>query len=143
MDTPRHHHPSSVLLVDDHAPVRRLLRLALEQAGLQVIEASSHFEAQHCVRHALPDAVVLNLQRAEPDGLDLLKWLRGTRDLDQVPIAFLAGHRREGLRWRAVRAGADWFALRPLSVVLLQQRVARLIRQGRPPLKAVAGRDAA
>ena len=44
----------------------------------------------------------------------------------------------DDLRWKALEAGADWFMLRPLSVIELQTRVSDLVRSGRPRLRAVA-----
>jgi len=38
-----------------------------------------------------------------------------------------------------VRAGADWFALRPIGMLELQRRVLKLLKTGRPRLRAIAG----
>jgi DNA-binding response OmpR family regulator len=82
---------------------------------------------------------VLDLQRSEADGLDLLQQLRACPDLDNVPVIFLAGCGDDDLRWQAMRAGADWFALRPLGMIDLQKRIQKLVRTGRPRLRAIAG----
>ena len=129
-----------VLLVDDHAPLRRLLRIALEGAGLRVLEAATVADAAAWLGRLRPRAVVLSLQQAESHGLDLLEQLRAFHGLDEVPVAFLAGDLAEDLRWRALRAGADWFSPRPFSVRELQMRVADLVRCGRPRLRVVASR---
>jgi DNA-binding response OmpR family regulator len=128
-----------VLVIDDHEPVRKLLTLAFETAGFEVVEATTQGEAQRRLDDTQPDAVVLDLQRSEQDGLDLLQQVRARPTLERVPVVFLAACGDDDLHWQAVRAGADWFGLRPLGMVELTQRVKKLLRTGRPTLKAIAG----
>jgi DNA-binding response OmpR family regulator len=130
-----------VLVVDDNDQVRQMLTLALETAGFDVIEAGTQFEARDQLAHTRPDALVLDLQRSAADGLNLLSSIRARHNLRAVPILFLAGWENDEFRWQALRAGADWFGLRPLGMIELQKRVAALIRNGRPLLKAIAGRN--
>src|SRR5437879_7931255 len=136
-NTSEHSHHSEpgrcVLLVDDDAQVRQMYSLALKNAGFEVVAASTQQQAQYRLRHARPDALVLNLQRSEADGLDILRRMRARRDLAHVPIVFLAGCASEELRWRTLRAGADWFGLRPLAMIELKKHIRRLIHGGRPP----------
>jgi len=125
----------SVLLVDDDDQVRQMYSLALRTAGFDVVAASTPQQAQYRLKHVRPDALVLNLQRSEADGLDVLRRLRARHDLSDVPIVFLAGCASEEFRWRAMRAGADWFGLRPLAMIELKKNIRQLIRGGRPPLE--------
>jgi DNA-binding response OmpR family regulator len=128
-----------VLVVDDNDRVRRLLSLALETGGFRVVEAASEHEAQRRLADTRPDILVLNLQRSAADGLDLLRQVRACPQFVSVPVIFLAGCGDDDLRWRAMRAGADWFALRPIGMVELQHRVRGLFDRGRPRLRAIAG----
>src|SRR5713226_6534219 len=127
-----------ILLVDDDDQVCQMLSLALSTAGFDVVVAGTQQQAQHRLEHSRPDALVLNLQRSETDGLDALRRLRARQDLSHVPIVFLAGCASEDFRWRAIRAGADWFGLRPLAMLELKKHIRQLIRRGRPPLKLFA-----
>jgi two-component system OmpR family response regulator len=128
-----------VLVVDDNDLVRRLLSLALEGAGFEVVEAGTQHEAQQRLVDTRPDALILDLQRAEEDGLDLLGQVRACPDLASVPVVFLAGYADDDLRWQAMRAGADWFGQRPIGMLELQRRVKTLVHKGRPHLRAIAG----
>jgi len=130
-----------VLVVDDNDRVRQMLSLALVTAGFDVFAADTHKQAQYQLAHTRPDALVLNLQRSQADGLEVLLQMRARHDLSKVPIVFLAGCDSEDFHWQAIRAGADWFGLRPLGMVELQKRVQQLIRQGRPRLKMIAAGD--
>jgi DNA-binding response OmpR family regulator len=125
------------MVVDDNAPVRQLLLLALETAGFQVVGAATELDLQRYLVHSSttkPDALLLNVQRSEVDGLEILSRMRARRNLDSVPIVFLAGCQDDYLRWQALSAGADWFALRPLGMLELQSKIAELIREGRSHL---------
>jgi DNA-binding response OmpR family regulator len=131
----QHEYSGCVLVVDDDDQVRQMLSLALETAGFDVIEAGTPLELQRRLAYTRPDALVLNLQRSQIDGLNLLRRMRARTDLHDVPIVFLAGCDDEDFQWQALRAGADWFTLRPLGMLELQTKVAQLVRQGRPVVK--------
>jgi two-component system OmpR family response regulator len=130
-----------VLLVDDDDRVRQMLSRALRSAGFDVVVAGTQRQVQRRLAHNRPDALILNLQRSEADGLDTLLRMRARHDLGQVPILFLAGCDSGDFRWEVIRAGADWFGLRPLGMNVLQKRIARLIRDGRPRLKVIFARE--
>jgi DNA-binding response OmpR family regulator len=120
-----------VVVVDDNDGLRQMLSLALETAGFKVIEARTLLDLQRHLAHTRPDALVIDLQRAEADGLHLLQRMRARQSLREVPILFLSGSDAEDFRLQAMTAGADWFGLRPLGMIELQNRVAELIRSGR------------
>jgi DNA-binding response OmpR family regulator len=130
-----------VLLVDDDDRVRQMLSRALRSAGFNVVAAGTEQQARGRLAHARPDALVLNFQRSAADGLDVLLRMRARQDLCHVPILFLAGCDSGDFRWQVIRAGADWFGLRPLAMNVLQKRIAQLIRNGRPRLKVIAARE--
>jgi DNA-binding response OmpR family regulator len=130
-----------VLVIDDDRRVRQMLSLALGSVGFDVLGASTQQQIRRRLAGIRPDAVVLNFQRSQADGLDVLYRMRARQDLAQVPILFLAGSDTDDFRWQAVRAGADWFGLRPVAIVELRSRLSRLIRTGRPRLKLIAARD--
>lgn len=117
-----------------------MLSVALEAAGLEVCEAATPNDAATWLQARQPQALVLSLQRAEGQGLDLLDRLRAREDLAGIPIVFLAGEAAAHTRWRALLAGADWYATRPVSLCELQRRVSHLAHTGRPRVRMVASR---
>jgi DNA-binding response OmpR family regulator len=121
-----------VLVVDDNDQVRQMLFMALETAGFTVLEASTPLEAQLRLAHTRPDALVLDLQCSETDGLNLLTLVRARQSLANMPVVFLSGTDDKDFRSQALYAGADWFGLRPVGMLELQQHVAKLICYGRP-----------
>jgi DNA-binding response OmpR family regulator len=105
----------SVVLIDDNDNLRQMLSLALETAGFDVLAAGNEFDLQRDLLSNRPDALVINLQRYQADGLDMLLRMRARQSLRDVPILFLAGSDAEDFRYQAISAGADWFGLRPLA----------------------------
>jgi DNA-binding response OmpR family regulator len=121
-----------VLVIDDNDQLRQLLALGLTTAGFSVVEAATQLDVQRRLADSQPDALVVDLQRSEADGLRLLVRLRARTQLQDVPILFLAGSEDDDFQWQALHAGADWFGLRPVALVELQKEIRKLIRQGRP-----------
>lgn len=78
-----------ILVVDDEAPIREMLKLALDSRGYRVTEVSSAAEARHVARQDAPDLIVSDLQLDDSDGLELIAQLKG--DLPQVPVLLLTG----------------------------------------------------
>jgi DNA-binding response OmpR family regulator len=120
-------HTPCVVVVDDNEQLRRMLVLALETADFDVRQASSEIELHRILTCVVPDALLIDLQRSEDAGLQLLQRLRSRTSLDAVPIAFLAGTDDEEFRRHTLRAGADWFGVRPLGMLELQQCLAELV----------------
>ena len=140
--TSRTIYPARVLVVGDEPPLRRLLETVFETAGIEVVEAASVADAQQRLGVAARDlgAVVLDLVRAEAQGLELLNAIRRDPKLAWLPVIFVAGRLGEQDRLRALRAGADIFVAKPFSVRGLQQLVLRLVRDGRPILPELHAR---
>ena len=127
-----------VVVLDDHDQVRQMLCAALQVAGFETDEAASPVEAYRILASARPpQALVISLQDADGLGLAVLRYVRAHEQLVDMPIVFLAMRSTEQLRWQALKAGADWFAHKPLSLRELQQHVAELARKGRPRFRSL------
>jgi DNA-binding response OmpR family regulator len=126
-------HAGRVVVLDDHDQVRQMLCAALQVVGFETLEATTPTNAYRQLASVQPpQALVISLQDAATHGLNVLRYVRAHRDLADMPIVFLAAQSTEELRWLALRAGADWYSRKPLSLRELQQRVGELVRKGRP-----------
>jgi DNA-binding response OmpR family regulator len=136
MNTSEHSHPSEnaacVFVVDDNDDLRQMLCVALEAAGFDVVQARGQLELQWCLAEAQPDALLIDLQRSETDGLAMLSRVRARQALGDVPILFLSANDDDDFHERAMSAGADWVGVRPLGMLQLQKQVMHLVRHGRP-----------
>ncbi len=104
-----------VLVVDDDADVRNLLRDELSAAGYRVETARDGAEALAALERQRPSAVVLDLLMPEPDGFEVLYRMREDAGLRSVPVIVLTGKdlsdeeetRVAGSAQRILRKGAD------------------------------------
>lgn len=102
----RHHERPRVLVVDDAAPIREMVRAILEAAGFDVTTAADGAEASETYAAEAPfDAVVSDVQMPRMDGMELCTSLRDRGEA--VPFVMLTSLGSEDDRRRGLDAGAD------------------------------------
>ncbi len=122
--------PRTVLVVDDDAPVRRMLARTLEAEGDQVTVAADGGQALVAVERAVPDVVVLDVAMPGLDGLAVCRRLRA-KGL-AVPILLLTARDAVSDRVAGLDAGADDYLVKPFAPEELTARVRALGRRGVP-----------
>ncbi|HKO91460.1 MAG TPA: response regulator, partial [Polyangiaceae bacterium] len=96
-----------ILLVDDHAAARRLVRFALERAGLRVVEAETGESALSLARKEKPQLVIQDLALPDIDGFDLVGRLRSLRHDEPLCVLAFSGLISKVDQSRVVAAGFD------------------------------------
>jgi DNA-binding response OmpR family regulator len=118
---------SRVLVVDDEADIRGLLRDLLERAGHDVVEAPDGREGLRLFHAEQPDLVILDVSMP---GLDGWQTLERIRELSSAPVLMLTARTQELDKVRGLRAGADDYITKPFGRQELLARVdAHLRRQ--------------
>jgi two-component system, OmpR family, KDP operon response regulator KdpE len=120
---------SRVLVVDDEAGLRKVVRDALERAGHEVAVASDGEEALELFAEGPFDLVVTDLAMPRRDGLDLVRDLRKS---SAVPILVLTVRGEEREKVRLLDAGADDYVTKPFGVAELVARAKALLRRREP-----------
>ena len=120
---------SSVLVVDDDAPVRRMLERTLRAEGYEVRAAPDGGAALAAVERSVPDLVVLDVAMAGLDGLAVARRLRGKQL--STPILLLTARDGVADRVAGLDAGADDYLVKPFAPEELLARVRALLRRGR------------
>ncbi len=124
-----------VLVIDDEAPIRRFLRVALEAEGLGVIEAATARDGIAATARETPALVVLDLGLPDADGLSVLQDIRGW---SQVPVLILSVRADEAGKVAALDAGAQDYVVKPFGIKEFLARVRSLLRdRGTDPVPAV------
>ncbi len=131
-----------ILLVDDHAVVRRGVRAILEDRvpGIDVAEAGSGEEALGKLEGQL-DAIVLDLSMPGRSGFDLLAEIKHRQP--KVPVLIMSLHAEDQYAVRALRAGAAGYLTKSAAPEQLVAAVTKIMRGGRYVSDVVAERLAA
>jgi len=118
--------PRRVLVVDDEAKIREVVRDYLSAAGFQVSAAPDGTTALESARAQPPDLVVLDLGLPDRDGLDVAQELRRH---SSVPVIMLTARGDEIDRVLGLELGADDYLVKPFSPRELVARVRAVLRR--------------
>lgn len=114
-----------ILVIDDEAQIRKLLRLSLEAYGYRVREAASAAEGLADVPLSRPDLIILDLGLPDMDGLDFLKKLRLR---SRTPVIVLSVRGSEEDKINLLDAGADDYVTKPFGTGELLARIRTALR---------------
>jgi CheY-like chemotaxis protein len=108
-----------VLIVDDEASLRKMLRAVLENDGYSVEEANEGGDALRKIDYSLPDIILLDLMMPGIDGWDFLKLLQShceRKGYDHVPrVVVVSAHPRMNPK-ELLGAGADVLVTKPFDI---------------------------
>jgi two-component system, OmpR family, alkaline phosphatase synthesis response regulator PhoP len=122
-------HPR-VVVVDDEAPIRELVRSYLVRDGMEVFTAEDGASALEAIRRLSPDVVVLDLMLPGLDGIEVCRQLRTFSD---AYVVMLTARDEEVDRIVGLSIGADDYMVKPFSPRELVARVRALLRRPRAP----------
>ncbi|MDG2116670.1 MAG: phosphate regulon transcriptional regulator PhoB [Porticoccaceae bacterium] len=126
----------TILLVDDEAPIRDMLAIALEAADYNVLQAENAQQAHACIIDRHPDLVLLDWMMPGTTGLELLRRLKRDELTEKIPVIMLTAKAEEDSKISALDAGADDYIAKPFSPRELISRVKAVLRRiGREELK--------
>jgi two-component system, OmpR family, response regulator MprA len=117
-----------VLVVDDDAPIRRMLERTLRAEGYDVRVAADGGEALVSIERSAPDVVVLDVSMPGLDGLAVCRRLRA-KGL-KLPVLLLTARDAVGDRVQGLDAGADDYLVKPFAPEELAARLRALLRRG-------------
>ncbi|MFC5596381.1 response regulator transcription factor [Deinococcus cellulosilyticus] len=116
----------TILVVEDNAGVRDLLKEYLTEQGYRVICSNNGREGLYTARHHPPDLILLDIMMPEMDGLEFLKAFRKTSD---TPIIFLTAKVMELDKVLGLELGADDYITKPFSMAELLARIRAVMRR--------------
>ncbi|MGA0532140.1 response regulator [Hansschlegelia sp. KR7-227] len=103
------------LVVDDSSVIRKVARRILEGSDLRISEAENGQTAIELCRQAMPDGILLDWSMPVMDGYDFLVELRSLPGGDAPKVVFLTTENDVAGLARAMRAGADEYAMKPFD----------------------------
>jgi two-component system response regulator GlrR len=126
----------TILVVDDDAPLLRIISLRLREEGYAVVTAESGEQALGHIAMKLPNLVLTDLQMGGMDGLALFEAIH--RDHPSLPVVILTAHGTIPDAVAATTRGVFGFLTKPFEARTLLAEVERALRVGGPATAAVA-----
>ena len=106
---------ATILVVDDEKNIRRTLRMVLEGAGLDVVEAESAEAGLTQIESGGVDLVILDIRLPGMSGIEALERIRARPESRRLPVLMISGHASVAEAVSAVQTGATDFFEKPLD----------------------------
>jgi DNA-binding response OmpR family regulator len=116
----------TILVVDDKANVRTLLREYLAEEGFRVVDAENGQKALYVARHENPDLIILDIMMPEMGGYDFIRAYRKEKD---TPIILLTAKLEETDKVLGLELGADDYVTKPFGMREMVARIRAVLRR--------------
>ncbi|MFO7992829.1 MAG: phosphate regulon transcriptional regulator PhoB [Marinobacter sp.] len=123
----------TVLIVDDEAPIREMIAVALEMADYDYLEAADAREAHALIVDKQPDLILLDWMLPGTSGVELARRLKKDETTAEIPIIMLTAKVEEDNKIQGLEVGADDYITKPFSPRELVARLKAVLRRATPP----------
>lgn len=124
----------TILVVDDEAKLREMIRVYLAQEGFRVVEAANGRDALFVARHEKPDLIILDLMMPEMGGFE---FMRAYAKEASAPVIMLTAKVDDQDKIIGLELGADDYVTKPFNVRELMARVRAVLRRAqKAPLES-------
>ncbi len=120
---------ATILVVDDYADTRHVVRWMLEREGYRVVEAANGEEAIEVALRERPHAVLMDLTMPVVDGIEAIGRLRTTGELKNMRIIAVTAYDMAESRARAELAGCDFYLSKPIDFIRLSVLLEKFLRE--------------
>lgn len=127
---------AKILVIEDDEGLNRGISFALEQEGYMVVSARTMQEGNALYKKEQPDAVILDLNLPDGDGLEFCKRIRHFSELREPAILMLTARDMETDEIMGLSSGADDYMVKPFSVAVMKIRLRNIL--GRRAMNAGA-----
>jgi two-component system phosphate regulon response regulator PhoB len=125
----------TILVVDDESAIRDMLRMALEMADYNVLEAENIHDAHRLIADERPDLMLLDWMLPGGNGIELLRRLKRDELARELPVIMLTARTTQDNMVQGLDVGADDYITKPFAPRELIARIKALLR------RTPAGRD--
>ena len=115
-----------ILVVDDEADIRKIVRLLLQKKGYSVIEASNGISAVEAVRLENVDFIIMDIMMPKMSGIEATERIR---EISKAPILFLTAKSLVSDKESAYVSGGDDYLVKPFSSTELLLKIESLLRR--------------
>ena len=124
---------STVLIAEDNATNRELLRELLSMRGHFVIEACNGQEALEMLEQTRPDVLLLDLGMPVLDGFGVIRKIRENPRLATLPVLAVTAYAMQGDREKIMKSGFSGYISKPVNARSLAEELERLLSDGNAP----------
>ncbi|MDP5054220.1 MAG: response regulator [Congregibacter sp.] len=118
-----------LLLVEDNELNRDMLSRRLKRAGFEALIAEDGAKALACIEAHRPALVLLDMNLPVIDGWSVCRQVRANQDIADTPIIALTAHAMPEDRDKALVAGCDDYATKPIDFPALLEKIRRLLER--------------
>jgi CheY-like chemotaxis protein len=119
-----------ILIAEDNAVNRELLRELLEMRGYEIFEACDGMQALAMIEQVRPHLLVLDLGMPVLDGFGVVRKIRENPVIRKLPVLAATAFAMRGDREKVMEAGFDGYLSKPINPKLLNEEIDRLIGNG-------------
>ena|SRR5215216_1050713 len=116
-----------VLVVDDDAQVREVVRINLEMEGYAVREAANAEEGLAVLEEDAPDLILLDVMMPQVDGWEMLRRVQERHGIGSIPVVMFSGKLDEAARAEAAERGAQGFVGKPFDLRSLIEQTKQIV----------------
>ena len=117
---------STILVIEDEPPIRKLFNISLESAGYKVVECDNGNEGMRLAASIKPELILLDLGLPDIDGKDVIKSIR---EWAQTPILVCSVRNADEEMIKALELGADDYVTKPFNPDVLLARIQANLRK--------------
>lgn len=131
----------NILIVDDEAPIREMIAVALEMAGYECLEAENTQQAHAVIVDRKPDLILLDWMLPGTSGIELARRLKRDELTSDIPIIMLTAKGDESSRIQGLELGADDYLAKPFNPRELLARIKAVLRRQAPVVPGAPGAE--
>jgi len=125
---------SKIMVVEDNIDETKLIKMALEPEGYEVITALNGKEAKEKISTEKPDFIVLDVMMPEMDGFAFCSWFKLNKDYKGIPVVLLTGVGKHIYDTKypvrgVMEADADDYLEKPIKPEVLLETISRLLKK--------------
>lgn len=118
-----------ILIVDDFATMRKVIRNLLKQGGFEnIVEAEDGVAALKVLESQKVDFIISDWNMPNMSGLELLKAVRGSDDLKELPFLMVTAEALKDNVVAAVKAGVSNYIVKPFTAEVLNEKIEKIVK---------------
>lgn len=119
-----------ILVVDDFATMRKVIRNLLKQVGYEnIVEAEDGVTALRVLKSQKVDLIVSDWNMPNMTGLELLKAVRADEDLQSTPFLMVTAEALQDNVIAAVKAGVSNYIVKPFTAEVLNEKIKKILEK--------------